>query len=120
VQAEEHELAILLAGQPLLARAFSRRRLAPLDAVHGERTREELYATLRAWLAHHGSRKAIAHELGVHPQTVSYRMRNLHELFGSALDEPRARLELALALALELDPYSERVPAAVAEPALPA
>jgi DNA-binding PucR family transcriptional regulator len=34
----------------------------------------------------------------VHPQTVRYRLASLRETFGEALDDPAARLELALAL----------------------
>jgi DNA-binding PucR family transcriptional regulator len=34
----------------------------------------------------------------VHPQTVRYRVRQLRELFGEALEEPDGRFELALAL----------------------
>jgi DNA-binding PucR family transcriptional regulator len=40
----------------------------------------------------------MAAELGVHPQTVRYRLRQLRELFGTALEDPDARFELALAL----------------------
>ena len=36
--------------------------------------------------------------LHVHPQTVRYRLAGLRELFGGALDDPDARLELAIAL----------------------
>jgi DNA-binding PucR family transcriptional regulator len=34
----------------------------------------------------------------VHPQTVRYRLAALRETFGGALDDPTARLELAVAL----------------------
>jgi DNA-binding PucR family transcriptional regulator len=34
----------------------------------------------------------------VHVQTVRYRLGQLRELLGAALDDPRGRLELALAL----------------------
>jgi DNA-binding PucR family transcriptional regulator len=36
--------------------------------------------------------------LHVHPQTVRYRLAALREAFGDALDDPGARLELAIAL----------------------
>ncbi|CAA9508190.1 MAG: Transcriptional regulator, CdaR-family [uncultured Solirubrobacteraceae bacterium] len=42
--------------------------------------------------------QAVGEALGVHPQTVRYRVRQLKELFGEALDDPEARFELALAL----------------------
>lgn len=46
-----------------------------------------------------GNRKAVADELHVHPQTVRYRLTQLHELFGSGLDDPATRAALFLALA---------------------
>ena len=74
-----------------------------------EPVRERLLETLRSWLRHWGSRTAVADELRVHPQTVSYRVRQLRELLGDALDDADARFELALVLA---DPVGRRVPAA--------
>jgi DNA-binding PucR family transcriptional regulator len=41
----------------------------------------------------------VAAELYVHPQTVSYRVNRLRDLFGADLDEPAARFELLLVLA---------------------
>ena len=41
---------------------------------------------------------AAAATLHVHPQTVRYRLAALREVFGDALDDPAARLELAIAL----------------------
>ena len=55
-------------------------------------------ATLSSWLAHHGDRVATSSDLGVHPQTVSYRMAELRRLFGTALEDPHARFALLLAL----------------------
>jgi hypothetical protein len=46
-----------------------------------------------------GNRKVVADELHVHPQTVRYRLTQLRELFGSALDDPATRAALLLALA---------------------
>ena len=66
----------------------------------GAATRANLALTLQAWLRSPGQRKTIAHELGVHPQTVRYRMARLRELFGEQLDDPDGRFELELALRL--------------------
>jgi hypothetical protein len=99
--ADEHRLALLMSAQPRLARELSEHLLAPLGSVRGETTRANLAATLRAWLASPGQRKTIAHALGVHPQTVRYRMSTLRELFGTALDDPDARFELELAVRVE-------------------
>jgi hypothetical protein len=98
---DEHRLELLLGADPILAAELAQRRLAPLREVRGESTRENLASTLRAWLRAPGQRKTIAHELGVHPQTVRYRMARLRDLFGEALDEPDGRFELELALRLE-------------------
>ncbi len=103
--AEEHRLELLLGAEPELAAELSARRLAPLGAVAGEATRLNLTQTLRAWLRSPGQRKTIAEELGVHPQTVRYRMTRLRELFGEQLDDPDGRFELELAL--RLAPFAE-------------
>ena len=66
------------------------------DLADGPRAR--LTGTLRAWLDRPGQVQAVAAELGVHPQTVRYRMRQLRELFGDRLEDPESRFELALAL----------------------
>lgn len=97
VRADDHLLALLLAGDPFLTRDLVRLRLHPLDTQPaGVRIRAE--ATLRAWLDAHGDVSHAADVLGVHPQTVRYRLAGLRELFGDALDDPVARLEVALAL----------------------
>jgi len=98
--AEQHELELLLGSDPGLGGRFAERRLAPLSSVPGVTTRANLALTLRAWLRAPGQRKTIALELGVHPQTVRYRMSRLRELFGEVLDDPDGRFELELALRL--------------------
>jgi DNA-binding PucR family transcriptional regulator len=112
VEAEQHDVALLLSAEPGLAGDLAARRLAPLQAVRGGTTRRNLVLTLHAWLRSPGQRKTIAHELGVHPQTVGYRMARLRELFGAELDDPDRRFELELALRVE--PYAQL--AADAEP----
>lgn len=97
VVADEHLPALLLAAEPGLAAELARSRLAPLDAL-GAGPRERLADTLRAWLDRPGQVQAVAAGLGVHPQTVRYRLKQLRELFGPRLDDPEARFELALAL----------------------
>jgi hypothetical protein len=97
VVADNHLPALLLAAEPALASDLARTRLAPLDAL-GPGARERLEATLRAWLDRPGQVQAVAAELGVHPQTVRYRLKQLRELFGARLEDPEARFELSLAL----------------------
>ena len=55
-------------------------------------------ATLREWLDNQGRVDDTARALGVHPQTVRYRLAQLRETFGAALDDADGRFELAIAL----------------------
>lgn len=97
VRADEHLLALLLAAEPDVADDLRIRALAPLRAIPaGAAARAE--ETLRAWLDAHGDVTVTAAALHVHPQTVRYRLAGLRDTFGDALDDPTARLELALAL----------------------
>ncbi len=97
VQADDHLAEMVTHAEPAALDELSRRRLAPLAAeTPGSRTR--LTETLRAWLDHQGAVAAVAAELGIHPQTVRYRLGRLHDLFGSELERPESRYELALAL----------------------
>jgi DNA-binding PucR family transcriptional regulator len=97
VVAERHLATLLLAADPETAADLARSRLAPLEELAaGPRAR--LTETLRAWLDRPGQVQAVAGVLGVHPQTVRYRVRRLRDLFGDALDDPEQRFELSLAL----------------------
>lgn len=97
VRADEHLLALLLAAEPELAADLCERAVAPLRVLPpGAAARAE--QTLRAWLDAHGDVSEAAAALHVHPQTVRYRLAGLREAFGDALDDPAARLELAVAL----------------------
>lgn len=71
--------------------------LAPLDDLP-KGSRERLTETLVSWLRNLGDRTVVAEELHIHPQTVSYRLSRLRELFGDSLDSPRERSRLLLAL----------------------
>jgi hypothetical protein len=97
VAAADHLPELVLHADPRLLAELSSRALAPLLDLPPQR-QTVLMDTLRAWLAHHGNRPAVARRLGVHPQTVSYRLTQLGELLGPALDDPRSRLTLVLAL----------------------
>lgn len=112
VFADEHLDAIIVHRDARLHAALCRQVLAPLEEVSLP-VRERLTETLVSWLRHFGDRQAIAAELHVHPQTVRYRMGQLHDLFGDALDEPISRARLTLALAWnaphELGPTSRAV-----------
>jgi hypothetical protein len=97
VVAEDHLATLLLLADRGLAEDLAASRLAPL-AVLADGPRARLTETLRAWLDRPGQVQAVAAELGVHPQTVRYRLRQLRELFGTRLEDPQARFELTLAL----------------------
>ncbi|MGI9000912.1 MAG: PucR family transcriptional regulator [Pseudonocardia sp.] len=94
---DEHLDAIIVHGNESLLAALRRKHLAPLDGLP-HRARERLEATLTSWLLNMGDRRAIAGELQIHPQTVRYRLGQLRELFGPALEDPSARATLLLAL----------------------
>jgi hypothetical protein len=96
-RAEEHLPALVIAADPALGAELAETRLAPL-ATLADGPRARLTETLRAWLDRPGQVQAVAAELGVHPQTVRYRVRQLRELFGDRLEDPEARFELGLAL----------------------
>jgi hypothetical protein len=89
------ELVLTADGEALAD--LRRRVLAPLDSLRPA-AREKLAETLRGGLLHPGRREAVAAELFVHPQTVRYRLGQLRELYGEALEDPRTVLELTLAL----------------------
>jgi PucR C-terminal helix-turn-helix domain len=96
-RAEEHLPALVIAADPALGAELAQQRLAPLQTL-ADGPRARLTETLRAWLDRPGQVQAVAAELGVHPQTVRYRVKQLRELFGEALEDPEARFELGLAL----------------------
>ena len=98
VFAEDHLVTLALRGEQAAFAILTERRLAPFAGLR-EATRERHLETLHSWLRHWGSRAAVADELRVHPQTVSYRIRQLRELLAGDLDDADARFELALVLA---------------------
>lgn len=57
-------------------RAFVNRELRPILE------RDDLILTLTAWLEANGSRAAVAHRLGIHRNSVGYRMGRIRELLG--------------------------------------
>jgi hypothetical protein len=89
--------ALLVNADPRVAARLAQQALAPLEPL-APAARSRLTDTLRAWLEHQGRAEAVAHVLAVHPQTVRYRVNQLRELFGGALDDPVQRTQLGLAL----------------------
>jgi hypothetical protein len=97
IVADEHLATLLLGADPALGGELAATRLAPLLEL-SDTQRERMTETLRAWLDRPGQVQAVAATLGVHPQTVRYRLNRLRELFGERLEDPDARFELSLAL----------------------
>ena len=95
---EDHLDTIIVHRDRDLLAALRRRSLTPLDDL-SPGARHRLEETLAAWLRHGGDHGAVAADLHIHPQTVRYRLKQLRELFGPALDDPDARARLTLALA---------------------
>ncbi|MFB4307132.1 helix-turn-helix domain-containing protein [Actinomadura sp. GTD37] len=97
VHADRHMPDLLLQEGWTLAEAAARRRLAPLTAVGAHRG-ARLAMTLLECLKHGFNATDAAEALCVHPQTVRYRLAQLHELFDYDIEDPAIRLELMLLL----------------------
>jgi PucR C-terminal helix-turn-helix domain len=101
VRCDEHLSTLLLLADEPLAQVCASARLAPLLRLRPEQ-QEILAETLLCWLQSAGNARLAARQLHVHPQTVRYRLRHLKELFGDALVQPAARLDLEMALRARL------------------
>ncbi|MDL5156716.1 PucR family transcriptional regulator [Actinomycetospora termitidis] len=97
VRADDHLLSLLLHADVSVTTDLVAQRLEPLRRMTSS-ARDRAVETLRAWLDAHGDVAETAGTLHVHPQTVRYRLARLKESFAGALDDPVARLEVALAL----------------------
>jgi DNA-binding PucR family transcriptional regulator len=97
---DEVEAVSLMAEDPERLAHFVRRTLGAL-AAPGE-SAARLRRTLRAWLAAGGSAPAAAVRLGVHKNTVLYRVHRAQALLPRPVDDDRLAVELALAVAEEV------------------
>nr|MBA3823888.1 helix-turn-helix domain-containing protein [Ktedonobacterales bacterium] len=88
------QVLLPLSDAPVL-RAFAAETLAPL--LSGD-THESLLATLETFFATNGNTFQAAQRLGLHRNTLTYRLNRIQELLGVALDDPEVRLALHLAL----------------------
>jgi DNA-binding PucR family transcriptional regulator len=79
-----------------LAEAFVHDQLGQL-AVDDD-TALRLAATLRVYLDEHASRSRAAKRLGVHENTISYRIRQTEEILGRGVETDTLDLRVALAL----------------------
>jgi hypothetical protein len=97
LRVDQRLLELMVHRDHAVAAALQAQALAPLTDLRPT-TRDRLAETLLCWLRHRGERQRIADELHVHPQTVAYRVGQLRELFGDALNDPERRLAIELAL----------------------
>jgi hypothetical protein len=86
----------LFADAPLIDQ-LARRQLASLDHLTA-RQRERLVETLRVWLRTRGTAAQVGDELGVHPQTVRYRMRQIEHALGDDLADSDTRFAIEVVL----------------------
>ncbi|MFF7153144.1 helix-turn-helix domain-containing protein [Streptomyces sp. NPDC008139] len=104
---ENHLLPLWLLGDPALVAQIAKRYLGPLVGLTATQ-RARLIDTLRIWLTTRGTAAQIADQLGVHPQTVRYRIRILDRAFGDQLARPDDRFATEIALrALHLQENGE-------------
>lgn len=87
---------VLLAGSPQVAPLLAE-TLDPILALPEAQSRT-LIDTLAAMLRHDGSPKHAAEDLFCHRNTVIYRMKQIEQLTGRSLANPRDKMLLGLAL----------------------
>lgn len=97
IQCSEHLTTLALCADEFLLAHLTKSALRPLDGLTAKQ-RQRLSETLLAWLGTRGGINEVAARLGVHPQTVRYRMNQVNERFGEQLDDPDERLKLEIAL----------------------
>jgi PucR C-terminal helix-turn-helix domain len=66
---------------------------------HDRANATDYVATLRAWLESQGDPAAAGERLGVHENTVRYRLRKMAEITTLSLDDPKKRLAMTIELA---------------------
>jgi PucR C-terminal helix-turn-helix domain len=94
---DEHLSTLLIFADEDLTTGLAGARLAPLGELRPAQ-QDTLAETLLAWLQNAGNARETARHLHVHPQTVRYRVRQLHVLFGEVLLDPDVRFDLEIAL----------------------
>ncbi|MEC3993682.1 helix-turn-helix domain-containing protein [Actinacidiphila sp. DG2A-62] len=117
---EDHLLPLWLLGDSALADQIATKYLAPLVGLTPAQ-RSRLIDTLRIRLTTRGTAAQVAELLGVHPQTVRYRLRILDRAFGDQLADPDDRFATEIALrALHLREHGEGGGARTSPPRGPA
>jgi hypothetical protein len=101
VAAHDEVWPILALHRAAVATAATRAgELGPLPILqaHDEEFGSCYVDTLYEWLRHPGDPKAAASVLGIHPNTLRYRLAKLTELAGVDLDDPDIRFALIVQL----------------------
>ncbi|MEV6140312.1 helix-turn-helix domain-containing protein [Nocardia sp. NPDC051990] len=98
-----HEVVLARAGSAILTGTLLAE--GPVQALieHDRERGTEFVTTLATFLVHHGEPKRAAQGLHVHPNTLRYRMKQITDLTGLDLTDPRRRLAVGLALTAVLD-----------------
>jgi hypothetical protein len=97
---DDHMSALWLFNEPLLANQIRARTLAPMAELT-RKQRDRITETLSACLECRGNIAEMSELLGIHPQTVRYRLRQVDRLFGEHLTDPDGRFDLEVALRAE-------------------
>ncbi|SDC14585.1 helix-turn-helix domain-containing protein [Streptomyces prasinopilosus] len=97
VHCADHLTTLWLLSDPALVDHLAARELAPLDGLSPSR-RDRLVETLRVHVSTRAPAEQVGEMLGVHAQTVRYRLRNLDGHLGDSLSDPDHRFALEAAL----------------------
>jgi DNA-binding PucR family transcriptional regulator len=95
------DLTALLTADPVEAVRFAESELGELLA--DDDTAGRLRATIRVYLEENLSPARAARRLGIHQNTVVYRVKQTEELLGHAIEQRRLQLEVALRLSDMID-----------------
>jgi DNA-binding PucR family transcriptional regulator len=77
--------------------AFAQEVLGPL-VKYAESRETPLLATLEALAGARWIRRAAARDLGIHINSINYRIERIESLTGLSLDDPETRVAVAIAL----------------------
>jgi hypothetical protein len=93
----DHLATLALLSDEFLIAQLIERAMAPFAGLTVKQ-RERSASTLLAWLETRGGVNEIAARLGIHPQTVRYRMHQIEELLGDRLSDPSELFTMEIAL----------------------
>lgn len=97
IRCEDHLTTLWLLSDSALVDRVAARELAPLDELPARR-RDRLVETLRVHVSTRAPAEQVGEMLGVHAQTVRYRLRTLDAYLGDRLADPDHRFAIEVAL----------------------